>query len=370
MENRLVTVAIHTYQKALILKSVLEFHGIDVCIHNVNQILPVISAGVRVRIREKDLPKALAIIEDMNNTEEVQRALEDENNKSIILLPIDFSDYSLKACEFGFNFAAINNAEVVLLHAYLPPSFTSMPIGDVINYDNHKDEDTIKKVLEKSKCELDKLCEIIDKKIEIGEWPNIKYKKVLKEGVPEEQIIEYAELYKPLSIVMGTRGKDQKDADLIGSVTAEIVERSRVPVFTIPENILLNKIEDIKNIAYSTNFEDKDLIAFEKLVSFLKPYRLKIHFIHYNNNEDNWAEIKLNGIKNYFQKHYSDMEFEYHLLDGEDILSAYDKFIHENKIDVVSMTTHRRNLFTRLFNPSMARKMVFHTDTPMLVFHA
>ena len=57
-------------------------------------------------------------------------------------------------------------------------------------------------------------------------------------------------------------------------------------------------------------------------------------------------------------------------LDGEDILSAYDKFIHDNNIDVVSMTTHRRNLFSRLFNPSMARKMVFHTDTPMLVFHA
>lgn len=370
MEDRLVTVAIHTYEKAQILKSVLEIHGIDAYIHNVNQILPVISAGVRVRIRESDLPKALAVIEDMNNTEAVYKALEEVNKQSMVLLPIDFSDYSLKACEFGFNFAAINKAEVVLFHAYLPPSFSSMPIGDVINYDNHKDDDTIRKMLEKSKGEIDKLCVIIDEKINSGAWPNVKYRKVLREGVPEEQIIGYAERHKPLSIVMGTRGKDQKDADLIGSVTAEIIERSRVPVFTIPENIMLNKIEDIKNIAYSTNFEDKDLIAFEKLVSFLKPYNFKMHFIHYNNNDDNWAEIKLSGIKEYFQRHYSDIEFEYHLLDGEDILSAYDKFIHDNNIDVVSMTTHRRNLFSRLFNPSMARKMVFHTDTPMLVFHA
>ena len=29
---------------------------------------------------------------------------------------------------------------------------------------------------------------------------------------------------------MGTRGKNQKDIDLIGSVTAEVIERSRVPV--------------------------------------------------------------------------------------------------------------------------------------------
>mgnify|MGYP003291637310 CR=1 FL=1 len=84
---------------------------------------------------------------------------------------------------------------------------------------------------------------IIDEKIASGIWPNIKYRKVIREGVPEEQILGYAERHKPLAIVMGTRGKDQKDADLIGSVTAEIIERSRVPVFTIPENILLNKIE-------------------------------------------------------------------------------------------------------------------------------
>ena len=50
MEDRLVTVAIHTYEKAQILKSVLEIHGIDAYIHNVNQILPVISAGVRVLV--------------------------------------------------------------------------------------------------------------------------------------------------------------------------------------------------------------------------------------------------------------------------------------------------------------------------------
>ena len=35
---------------------------------------------------------------------------------------------------------------------------------------------------------------------------------------------------------MGTRGKSQKDIDLIGSVTAEVIERSRVPVLAIPEN--------------------------------------------------------------------------------------------------------------------------------------
>jgi nucleotide-binding universal stress UspA family protein len=40
-----------------------------------------------------------------------------------------------------------------------------------------------------------------------------------------------------------------------------------------------------------------------------------------------------------------------------------------NQIDIISLTTHRRNLFARIFSPSIARKMLFHTDTPMLVLN-
>ena len=56
MEDKLVTLAIHTFEKAQILKTMLETEGIEVYLHNVNQIQPVVSAGVRVRIKESDLP--------------------------------------------------------------------------------------------------------------------------------------------------------------------------------------------------------------------------------------------------------------------------------------------------------------------------
>ena len=63
-KDRLITLAIHTYQKALILKGILESQGIPVAIQNVNLLKPVISPGVRVRIHEKDLPHALDILEN------------------------------------------------------------------------------------------------------------------------------------------------------------------------------------------------------------------------------------------------------------------------------------------------------------------
>jgi hypothetical protein len=155
-------------------------------------------------------------------------------------------------------------------------------------------------------------------------------------------------------------------------VTAEIVERAWVPVFAIPENTVIKSFNDIRNIACVTNFEDKDLIAFDKMMSILKPFKFKVHFVHFcqNSSENLWSEIKLSGIRTYFAKYYPELEFEYNVLKGSDLLSVLDDFVQENSIDVVSMNTHKRNIFARLFNHSIARKMVFHTDTAMFVFHS
>ena len=81
MEDKLVTLAILTYAKAQILKNVLEAEGIEAYIHNVNLIQPVISSGVRVRIKESDLPHALQIIESSTWLAEDIVKEQEESNK-------------------------------------------------------------------------------------------------------------------------------------------------------------------------------------------------------------------------------------------------------------------------------------------------
>jgi hypothetical protein len=56
------------------------------------------------------------------------------------------------------------------------------------------------------------------------------------------------------------------------------------------------------------------------------------------------------------------------LVVGKDILESLEKYIKEEKVDIISLTTHKRNMITRLFNPSLAKRMVFHTKTPLLIF--
>ena len=95
MEDKLITLAILTYSKAQILQSVLENEGIESYIHNVNLIQPVISSGVRVRIKESDLPQALKIIESSSwlSSEILHEESPASPKASHVLIPIDFSPY-------------------------------------------------------------------------------------------------------------------------------------------------------------------------------------------------------------------------------------------------------------------------------------
>lgn len=370
MEDKLVTLAIHTFEKAQILKTILETEGIEVYIHNVNQIQPVVSAGVRVRIKESDLPHALRIIEDSKWLSE--DAPEETNTSQVkkILIPVDFSDYSIKACELGINYAYQAGAEVMIMHAYFSPYFPSaIPMGDTLAYQVNEEE-SVQNVLKRVQIDMENICTLINRKIQSGELPKVKYNYVLREGLPEEEILAYCKEYRPTLIVMGTRGKSQKDMDLIGSVTGEVIEVNKVPVLAIPENVRFNDLGEAKNVAFATSFNQRDLVAFDEFMDIMKGYDIRIHLFNISTSKDEWNEIRLTGVREYFQKQYPDADITYTVLADGDLLLAIEKFVRDKQIDMIALSTYRRNILARMFNPSIARKMLFHTDTPLLVMHS
>ncbi|MDR0699721.1 MAG: universal stress protein [Tannerella sp.] len=366
MEEKLVTLAIHTFEKAQILKTLLESEGIEVSIHNVNQIQPVISAGVRVRIKESDLPHALRIIETIQFFKEESECPDDENIKKIVI-PVDFSDYSLKACQVGFEYANQVGAEIMLIHAYytmfVPTSLSYLGIG----LDNNVYDESIHTVYHRVQTDMDNLVSIINKKIADGELPDVKYNYILREGLPEDEIVAFAKECRPMMIMMGTRGKNRKNIDLIGSVTAEIIESTKMPLLAIPENIPFSNIREAQNIAFAISFNQHDLVAFDCFAKLLKGVIRKVHLFNISTSKDEWNEIRLTGTREYLQKHYPDMEIEFTVLDDGDLLDAIEKFVREKNIDIITLTTYRRRTIYRIFHPSIARKMLFHTNTALLI---
>ncbi|MCK9343775.1 MAG: universal stress protein [Massilibacteroides sp.] len=369
MEDKIITLAIHTFERAQILKTLLEAEGIDVYINNVNQISPVVSSGVRVRIREKDLPHALRFIEEqdpfaMPKEKEKKKAFEGTKR---ILIPVDFSSYSDRACAIGIHYADKIEAEVYLLHAYYRPFFPSaILMGNTLSY-GEEEAEAVLQVAQNAKEKMNKLQEKLRKKIAVGDYPDIHLTTMVREGLPEEVVWSVSGELHPNLIVMGTRGIHQKSTDLIGSVTAEIIETNKVPVLTIPENVMFDNLSNATHLAFGTSFSQQDLVVFDSFMELMAPYDLPIYLFNISTSKDEWNQIRLAGIREYLSKQYPNKDITFTVLADGDLLLAIEKFVRENHIDLIGLSPHKRNILSRLFNPSIARKMLFHTDTPLLV---
>ena len=368
-DDKLLTVAIHTYDKAHILKTILESEGIESVIHGINLIEPSVPGSVRVRIKERDLQKALRVIEQVDFTSTV---LEEEDEPEVsnkeILVPVDFSDYTLLTCEFGFKLAKDLNCNVKLMHAFFTPFYpAAVPFSDAFTLPA-TDKDLYQDVRKKTEKDMKALHIKIDEYISNGYFPNVSYTSILTEGLPEEEIISYSKKMKPAAIVMGTKGKNAKELDLIGSVTAEVMDGCKTPIFAVPEDAKVRNISEINRLVFLTNFQEREFKAFDIMMKFLKPYPIKLFLAHIAKKDDVWNEIKLQGLQKYLSEEYPHLETEYRLIDQVDNLEeSLELFVKDNNIDMISLSSSRRNIFARMFNPGIARRMLFHSNTPILV---
>lgn len=366
MEDKLTTIALLPYSKAEILRELMEAEGIECYLENMNLIQGAVTTGVKVRIAERDIKKALPILNKMMGKVEVI-AKQTENT---ILAPVDFSKYSLKAAITAFEIAHKLNSKLVFYHVIPQPDFYTLPYTDFISYDSgifvqsdqHEKEAQVK-------CQqfLVELAEEFGQK----KWEEVELEVIMKMGREEEDILHYTEEHPPRLIVMASKGRHTLHDDLMGTITADIIARAKVPVLAIPEKVKRLNLEGLKKIVYATNFDEKDFVAIDKLMALLRPFNTKIYCLHVGQKEDvTWDLAKLEGMKDVLKRRHMHSDLECVYLQGHDLLSKLETYIKKHKVDILSLTTHKRNMITRIFNPSIAKEMLFHSEIPLLVFHA
>lgn len=372
MEDKLITIAIHNYARAEIIRTRLEAEGVECYLKNINLIHSVVSGGVKVRVHERSLEKALRIVEKLSEQFR-DDYLEDQNisARSVqrILVPIDFSDYSVNACKYAIGLAEKLNAEIKLMHVYYNPVVNSMPLTDTYYYQVNMDE-VIREIEIRAKENMDEFYMDLKEKIENDNIEGVKIDFSLVRGIASEEIIAKSKEYKPDVIIIGTRGKGDRENDLIGSVTAKIIEDTKVPVLVIPEDSLYQGIATI-NILYATNFDDSDYKSIKKLMNVLSPFEIRLYCVHIGTEDSNvWDKVKMDSLKDKLLKEYGDYEIECSIIETEDFYIGVQDLIREKKIDILSLVTHKRNLISKLLHPSTTRKVLFHTNIPFLVFHS
>ncbi len=371
---RFITVAIHTYDKALALRSLLENEGIEVEFRNVNIEHPVISSGVRVRIREKDLPLALRIIENREIFTDQAVGVRKPDTSRPVVVPIDFSNRSLLAACKAFAIAAAHRTEIVLLHTYIDPYVAgSLQLTNSFNYEL-PDSDTRINIEEAARTKMSHFIGRLKEMIKSGKIPAVKFSTCVVEGVPEDAINDYTKVHPPFIIVMGTRRRQVKDNELIGSVTGEVLDKCRFTVLAMPEDYLEQSEQNsgykVKNILFIGNADQEDILAMDTLFRIYSNRAPRVTIAYVPAKRRLLAsdpEKTLRAFADYCNENFRPMTFSTAPVSLENIYNDLSLLEQDREIDLIVIPNKKKNIFSRFFNPSLAHKILYNADVPMLV---
>ena len=142
-----------------------------------------------------------------------------------ILVPLDGSEYSIKAVEYAGIIAKGFNSKLIAL--YILPS--SIRYNLSLTKENSEINSPFNQIIQASYIEAQNWLKDIVKKIEIEIITEVI---IAKESIVSE-IIEFAELRSIDLIVMGTRGRTGFKKLLLGSVASGVVTYAHCPVLVI-----------------------------------------------------------------------------------------------------------------------------------------
>ncbi|HAH57222.1 MAG: universal stress protein [Lentimicrobiaceae bacterium] len=367
--EKLIVIARHTTSRALLLQSHLEAEGIDCFLSHENLVQGAFGSGVELRVRRSDMEKALKLIE-MSKEEHgsgKEPAIKTLRQVRKILVPVDFSDASLKACTFALGLAAKLKAEIKLLHVYYNPVIDVVPFDtshayqvNLVNYLHEAEQN--------AKQQLIRLADDLKQRVSKGK-ADTKISYSLQNGIAAEEIVAMANHYRPGLIVLGTRGIGQQTSSLLGSVTARVIEKTSVPVLAIHEASRFTGIESFKNVLYATDFDESDHIALSRLINLLHPFHVQIYCVHISIGiKKPWQKVKMDSLKSLIDAEHPNAAIHYDILVSDDILNGLETFMRNQSIDVISLTNHNRGLMARLFTPSITKKILKRIDKPLFVF--
>lgn len=79
------------------------------------------------------------------------------------------------------------------------------------------------------------------------------------------------------------------------------------------------------------------------------------------------ASKALGRLSDYCRDNFKRYHFVTIPLQENNYDSEFDNLNKKYGFDLIVIPNHRRNAFSRLFNPGLAHKLLMHTDIPMLV---
>jgi nucleotide-binding universal stress UspA family protein len=288
-----------------------------------------------------------------------------------ILVPVDYSEYSELASRYALKIAYKAQANIKFFHAFYSPAYDLIDLTGNRNAQNRLREEVTQKLMITETENMNKFLASLKVYISNSGLSEKQISFKIMPGLAKEKIMEIASELQPDIVIMGTKGKDKRENSILGSITEIVIRKLNFPVLAVPENYKFIGIENLDSIVYITDFDESDFLSIKKLMGFTNLMGLRIHCLHIGNKPDIKDKIKMDGLKDYFQKSYKGSKVECDILAPEvNTIDAINNFINEKDINLISITSKKRNVYEKIFKPSLTKKLFYYSNIPLLVFHS
>ncbi|MDE6176926.1 MAG: universal stress protein, partial [Paramuribaculum sp.] len=165
-----------------------------------------------------------------------------------------------------------------------------------------------------------------------------------------------------------------KERELIGSVTAEVLDTVRYPIFTVPpaspsgESSACDTTADYRRVMMFVTFEQDDFLTLDALHRFL-PHseNLEITFVRIGKRAPLYNAHTYHNLLNYAEKHYPECHFSVSEQTVASLMEGFGGDSSKHNPDLIVVPNKKKNAFARLFNPGIAHRILFNADIPMMV---
>lgn len=273
-----------------------------------------------------------------------------------ILVLTDFSKLSQVAISYAIGIAKKMEAKIILLSVINASSSSNT----LMNWKRLEEE-----MIKGAQRDADELLGALKK--EQGKV-KITYHSML--GFPlADMIDQFAVKNKVDLIVMGTKGATGLKKVTIGSNASAVIDRSSVPVVVVPGE---NTFKAIRKIVYATDYKNLTT-EIKTVVKFAQYFNAPVHVLHVVKDSTK-GEVEKTGTNTeqmaselIAASKYSKIHF--HVVKSDNTAQAVDKFVVDNKADMLTMFTHRLDFYEKLFGKSITRQLAFHSTVPLLTFN-
>jgi nucleotide-binding universal stress UspA family protein len=269
-----------------------------------------------------------------------------------ILVPVDFSQYSVEALKVAAQIARKNKYEIILLHLLELPHQASDAFGN---------GNSIPEIILFKNKAINKLEELMDadflEGIEISEA--IEFKKV-DLGIIDASLKNDVDL-----IVMGSHGTSGFNEILVGSNTEKIVRYSNIPVLVIKKGL---KEFRAHNFVFASDFSKETRKPFRKMLEFAKIFNSKLFLVMICSPASFKTTYTAEKIMEDFIAHFDIENYSSHIYNDTNIENGIVNFANSVDADLIGMCTHGRTGLVHFYNGSISEDLVNHAIKPIITF--